>query len=138
MQVVVALSAVEAVVAKVAEESVDADIAVELIRVLPAVEKVVAFAADHSLYFLHLVHDIHFAYGGRKIFAAVFLCDVAQGTCAAHVAYRIAFLILKHIIGHSHKRVLFAEKRAVLTNKTKPVNIRIDCNAKISAASFHD
>ena len=67
----------------------------------------------------------------------MFLGYIAQGTCTAEVAYRVARCMAEHIVGNADKRIFLAEHTSVLTDKRKTVYIRIDNNTKTELAATH-
>jgi hypothetical protein len=97
----------------------------------------VAFAADHGLVFLHGVHHVDLAHGGSKVLAAGLLGHVAEGPGRREVRHRVAGLVLEHVVGHGHQRVLFAEHAAVFAHQGQAVHVGVHHDAQVVAALFN-
>ena len=97
----------------------------------------VALAAYDGSYFLHFRGNVNLAHCRSRIFTAVALSHITQGTCAAQVADRIARRMAKHIIGNGDKRIFFSEHTSVLADKGKAVYIGINNYAQVKTTATH-
>ena len=100
-------------------------------------DSTIAFTADNSSNLFHLCCYVDLTNSCGTVFATMLLCNIAQGTGAAQVAYRIAYSMAENVVCNADEGVLFSKHLSVFADKCQTVNIGIDNDAEIKTSILH-